>query len=99
MHDGIPQSIGEAWVALATELEQQLRESDPDARVEATIDPNGLLQLDVRTTPGQSAAARSLARRYEERARSTCERCGGRISTAGAGSTVTILCTHCTSKT
>jgi hypothetical protein len=59
----------DAWRDLAAELEHQLRERDPGARVHATVAPSGLLQLVVRTDPTQLAAARALARRYEERAR------------------------------
>jgi hypothetical protein len=73
----------DAWRDLAAELEQQLRERDPGARVHATVAPSGLLQLVVRTDPTQLAAAQALARRYEERARTVCERCGGAVGAAG----------------
>jgi hypothetical protein len=86
---------GGVWRELAAELEQRLRERDPDARVEATVATSGLLQLDVATIPAQRVGAQALARRYEERARSICESCGDRASTAGAGPVVTILCAHC----
>jgi hypothetical protein len=89
------QGIGDAWLGLATELQQQLRDGHPDARVETTLSPSGLLQLDVRTTPGRGASARAVARQYEERARTTCERYGGRVSVSSAGPVVTILCAHC----
>jgi hypothetical protein len=95
MTTGIPGGGEDAWLDLAVDLQQKLRERDPDARVEATVDPSGLLQLDVRTLPAQRAAARELARHYEERARSTCERCADPVSAGGAGPVVTILCAHC----
>jgi hypothetical protein len=98
MNDDIHQGVGQAWLALAGELREELRKHDPDARVEATVDPSGLLRLDVRTTPGQRVAARALARRYEEKARCTCEACGGAVSLAGAGAVVTMLCAHCTTE-
>jgi hypothetical protein len=86
---------GDAWLDLAAELQQQLRERDPRARVRATVDPSGLLRLDVATLPARRAAAQELARHYEDRARSTCERCGDPVRTAGAGPVVTILCADC----
>jgi hypothetical protein len=86
---------GDAWRDLAAELQQQLRERDPDARVQTTVGPSGLLQLDVRTNRARRAAAQALARHYEQRARSMCERCGCRVGAAGAGPVVTILCDHC----
>jgi hypothetical protein len=91
----IHRGSGDAWLDLAAELQQRLRERDPDARVQATVGPSGLLQLDVATLPEQHAAAQALARRYEERARSICECCGGGVGVAGAGPVVTILCTDC----
>jgi predicted MFS family arabinose efflux permease len=90
--------IGDAWLGLATELQQQLRDSDPDAHVETTLCPSGLLQLEVRTAPGPRASARALARHYEERARSTCERYGGNVSVSRAGPVVTILCGRCSTE-
>lgn len=95
MNSDLHQGIGEAWLALAAELERQLLAGDPQARVEATLAPTGLLQLDVRTIPGQRTSALALARRYEQRAASTCERCGGRVTVACAGPVVTILCRGC----
>jgi hypothetical protein len=89
---------GDAWRELAAELQRRLRERDPDARVQTTVAPTGLLQLDVRTNPAERPAAEALARRYEERARSICERCGDRVSAAGAGPVVTILCAHCSTE-
>jgi hypothetical protein len=86
---------GDAWQELVAELQQRLRERDPHARVQATIDPSGLLRLDVATTGTQRAAAQRLARRYEERARSTCERCGDRVAAVGPGPVVTVLCARC----
>ena len=85
---------GDAWRELAAELQRRLRDRDPDARVRATVAPSGLLQFDVRTNPAQRAAAHPLARRYEERARTICERCGDRFSAVGAGPVVAILCAH-----
>jgi hypothetical protein len=85
--------IGDAWLGLAAKLQQQFRDLDPDARVETTLSPSGL-QLEVRTAPGRRASARALARHYEERARSTCERYGGLVSVSRAGPVVTILCAH-----
>lgn len=98
VNDDTQPGIGEAWLALAGELEQQLRQDDPDARVVTTLDPAGLLALEVHTTRDRRAAARALARRYEDRARTTCERCGGRITSAGAGPVITILCANCRPK-
>jgi Zinc finger found in FPG and IleRS len=95
MNDSTQPGIGEAWLALAADLRRELCEAAPDARVEAAVDPNGFLTLRVHTTPDQRSAAHALARRYEDRARTTCERCGGRISSVGAGPVVTILCSHC----
>jgi hypothetical protein len=66
-----------------------------DSGVHATVAPSGLLQLDERTDPTQLAAARALARRYEERVRTVCERCGGAVGAAGAGPVVSILCADC----
>jgi len=91
-------AIGPAWQALARELEDELRDRDPQARVEATIDPSGLLALDVRTTRAQRASARALARRYEEKARHACEHCGGSPVTATAGLVITVLCPDCTTE-
>ena len=88
-------SIGDAWLDLAAALDRQLRERDPDARVHATVGADGLLELHVRTTRAERAAARALARRYEERARSICERCGGHVGVASAGPVVTFLCAPC----
>jgi MFS family permease len=90
--------IGDAWLGLAAKLQQQLRDLDPDARVETTLCPSGLLQLEVRTAPGRRAAARALARHYEERARSTCERYGGNVSVSRAGPVVTIRCGRCSTE-
>lgn len=95
MNDDIQPGIGEAWRSLAAELRQQLRERDPQARVQATLAPTGLLALEVHTIPSHRATAQALARRYEERARSTCECCGGKVSAAAAGAVVTILCAGC----
>jgi hypothetical protein len=98
MKSDIDHGIGEAWLSLAANLEQRLRERDPEARVRASLSASGLLQLEVHTIPAQRASARALARHYEERARSTCERCGGRVSVAGAGAVVTIVCAHCSTE-
>jgi hypothetical protein len=98
MASEIHQDIGEAWLALAAELQEHLRADDPQAQVEATVAPSGLLQLDVRTIAGQRASARALARGYEEHAASLCERCGVRITVAGAGPVVTILCAQCSTE-
>jgi hypothetical protein len=92
--DGVRGS-GDAWRELAAELQRRLREGDPDARVQVTVGPTGLLQLDVRTNRAQRAAAQALARRYEERARRICERCGAPVGAAAAGPVVTFLCAHC----
>ncbi len=98
MNSDMQQGIGEAWLALAAELQEQLRDDDPKARVEATLAPSGLLQLEVHTIPDQRTSALALARRYEQRAVSTCERCGAHVSLAGAGPVVTILCARCSTE-
>jgi MFS family permease len=92
---GVDDGIGEAWRALAAELDRRLREGDPEARVQVSLAPSGLLQLEVHTTPRQRSLARQLAHEYEDRARRICERCGRRVSVAGAGPVVTILCEQC----
>ncbi len=84
-----------AWLDLAAELQQRLRERDPDARVRATVDPSGLLRFDVATTPTARVAARALACSFEDAARSTCESCGDRITAVRAGPVVSIVCAHC----
>ena len=89
------QQVGAAWQALAAELEHQLREDDPDARVQATVSMSGLLALDVRTIASRRFAARALARNYEQRASVTCERCGEPVIVVGAGPVVTVLCSGC----
>jgi hypothetical protein len=88
-------SIGTAWLELAAALHQQLRERDPDARIQVTVAASGLLELHVRTTRAERAAARAMARRYEAQAHSTCERCGGHVGAASGGPVATFLCTHC----
>lgn len=97
MSTEIHQGIGAAWLELAAELEQRLRTADPSAAVEPALDVSGLLVLHVKTVRAQRASARALARTYEERARQMCESCGGRVSAAGAGPVVTVLCPSCTS--
>jgi hypothetical protein len=95
MTAGIARGVGDAWLDLAAELQQTLRERDPGALVAATVDTSGLLQLDVHTCPAQRTAAQRLARYYEELARGTCERCGHPVRVAGAGPVVSILCADC----
>ena len=95
MNADAQQRMGDAWLALAAELEQQLRDSDPDAKVEAAVDPNGLLTLEVRTVSHQRASGLELAREYERRADGICEHCGAGVTVAGAGPVVTILCPRC----
>jgi hypothetical protein len=46
----IPGGGGGVWLDLAAELRQRLRECAPDARVEVTDDPSGLLQQRARGT-------------------------------------------------
>jgi hypothetical protein len=63
------------------------------------------MSLGAAWTPGETSrpssgsnsasAIPALARRYEERARTACERCGGAVGAAGAGPVVTILCADC----
>jgi hypothetical protein len=84
-----------AWLDLAADLQQRVRERDPGARVRATVDPSGLLRLDVATTPAARVAARALARSVEDVARSTCESCGNRITAVRAGPVVSVVCAHC----
>jgi hypothetical protein len=94
-----PRRTGDnAWLDLAAALQQQLRERDPDARVQATVAASGLLELHVRTNRTERAAARALGRRYEDVARITCERCGGHVRVARAGPVVTFLCVHCSTE-
>jgi hypothetical protein len=95
MTAGVHRGGGSAWLDLASELQRRLGERDPDAHVQTTVAPTGLLQLDVRTNAAERPAADALARRYEERARSICERCGDPVIAVGAGPVVTILCAHC----
>ena len=95
MTSELQDGIGVAWLALAAELQQELREDDPEARVNATISPDGLLALEVSTIRERRAWAVALARRYEASAARSCEHCGGRVTVAGAGAVVTILCADC----
>jgi ribosomal protein L37E len=95
MTGDVRRGSGDAWLDLAAELQQRLRERDPDARVRATVDPSGLLQLDIATAPAERAAAQAMGRRYEDTARSTCERCGERVTAVRAGPVVSIVCAHC----
>lgn len=95
MKGDLQQGIGDAWLSLAAELERRLQQDDPKAQVQVALAQTGLLQLKVQTAPAQLASARALARRYEERAHTICERCGGPVSSAGAGPVVTMLCSHC----
>ena len=89
------QDIGAGWASLAGEVQRQLREHDRQARVDAAVGPTGLLQLHVQTIPTQRSRARALARRYEDIARNTCERCGAQVASTAAGPVAPILCSRC----
>ncbi len=89
--------IGKAWQSLASEFEEELHRSDPNARVNAAIDASGLLHLRVVTDKRHRAAARTLARAYEARASVMCETCGGSMKTVGAGFVLSVLCPDCKS--
>jgi hypothetical protein len=91
----VKQGIGDGWLSLANEVQRQLREHDRQARVDPTVGSSGLLELETQTIPSQQPRARALARRYEAISRRTCERCGARVVSAGAGPVVTILCGRC----
>jgi hypothetical protein len=95
MSEQLRRGIGKAWLELVHELEDELRRRDIEARVDAAIDPGGLLAIHVHAPASHRAQARALARQYEQRARKMCEHCGGGVSTTSAGPVVTILCRDC----
>ncbi len=87
--------VGKAWLALGSELEQELRESDPSAEVRAGIDASGLVRYEVAGDRSHRVLAHAARRRYEERANRICEHCGGEVATVGAGPVVTVVCPGC----
>jgi hypothetical protein len=90
--------IGRAWVNLATALEEELRENDPEASVEPWIDATGLLKLDVEISPDRRALAVAKARAFEEKAAAMCEVCGCELQHTRSGPGMAIfLCQTCAS--
>lgn len=89
--------VGRAWLALALELEDELRRIDPSATVRPSIDSFGLLRLDVTSDTIPRRAARAAAQRFESAASGMCEQCGDPISNVRVAgpSTVLLLCRRC----
>lgn len=89
----IEDGIGSAWRALAAELLTELRQQDPTARVQATLDASGLLRL----APAAALPRPELRRlrdAYEARAAAACEACGAPADVT-AGAVVGVSCASC----
>ena len=87
--------VGSGWQQLLSDLDDELRTLDPDAvLVSAVIDSNGLLRLRGRFSPDARKAANRLLRRYEQRATTTCELCGG-TGRVYAGPVLVLRCESC----
>lgn len=87
--------IGKAWLELASQLEDELRATNPEACVQAAVDASGMLRLVVSPKPSRGGPARAVIRRYEARGAQVCEDCGGRLASVAAGPVVVFLCQDC----
>lgn len=89
--------VGGAWIALANDLQRELRQCDPSVRVHPMVDGWGLLRLEVISDVLDRRDARLVTRPWEKKAATMCERCGNPVNTVRVvGPTVVaILCPDC----
>jgi hypothetical protein len=91
----IPATLGEGWSTLAQELADELALLDPPAQLQRVcFDWCGLLRFAVRAPRESRAAAKKIARSYEERAVLICERCG-EAGSIRAGVLLQVVCDCC----